>query len=135
MSARSEMTWIILRSSWQGLRAAGAMGAVAVATIATALFMLGAFGLAVVNMEGLLDDFGRELKITAYLEEGLGEGEAEEMARRVETVEGVEFVTFTGKEEALEHFRGMAGGAALLEGLESNPVSYTHLPLPTICRV
>ena len=61
MSARSEMTWIILRSSWQGLRAAGAMGAVAVATIATALFMLGAFGLAVVNMEGLLDDFGKGL--------------------------------------------------------------------------
>ena len=129
MSARSEMTWIILRSSWQGLRAAGAMGAVAVATIATALFMLGAFGLAVVNMEGLLDDFGRELKITAYLEEGLGEGEAEEMARRVETVEGVEFVTFTGKEEALEHFRGMAGGAALLEGLESNPLPASLLSL------
>ena len=122
MSRGREMTAIVLRSSWQGLRAAGAMGAVAVATIATALFMLGGFGLAVVNMEGLLDDFGRELKITAYLEDGLGEGEADELARRVETVEGVEFVTLTGKEEALEHFRGMAGGAALLEGLEANPL-------------
>nr|MCS5635497.1 permease-like cell division protein FtsX [Myxococcota bacterium] len=114
MKRGQEMTVIVLRTSWQGLRAAGAMGGIAVATIATALFMLGAFGLAVVNMQGLLDDFGRELKITAYLEESLGEAEAEELAQRVETVEGVEFVTRTGKEEALERCRTMAGGAALL---------------------
>lgn len=116
------MTGIVLRSALQGLRGAGFMGGVAVATIATALFMLGAFALVVVNMEGLLDDFGRELEVTAYLEDGLDEAEAEALARRVETVEGVEFVTRTGKEEALERFRAMAGGAALLEGLEDNPL-------------
>ena len=122
MNRGRETAAIVLRSSWQGLRAAGTMGAIAVATIATALFMLGAFGLAVVNMEGLLDDFGRELKITAYLDESLGEAEAEELGQRVETVEGVEFVILVGKEEALERFRAMAGGAALLEGLEVNPL-------------
>ena len=74
------MTAIVLRSAWQGLRSTGLMGGVAVATIATALFMLGAFALVVVNMEGLLDDFGRELQVTAYLEEGLAEGQAEELA-------------------------------------------------------
>jgi cell division transport system permease protein len=116
------MTAIVLRSAWQGLRSTGLMGGVAVATIATALFMLGAFALVVVNMEGLLDDFGRELQVTAYLEEGLAEDQAKELAHRVETVEGVEFVNHVGKDEALERFRAMAGGAALLEGLEGNPL-------------
>jgi cell division transport system permease protein len=116
------MAGILLRSSWQGLRGAGLMGGIAVATIATALFMLGAFALVVVNMDGLLDEFGRELQVTAYLEEGLGEAEAEELADRVETIEGVEFVVRVGKREALERFRAMAGGAALLEGVEGNPL-------------
>jgi cell division transport system permease protein len=116
------MAGVMLRSAWQGLRSTGLMGGVAVATIATALFMLGAFALVVVNMEGLLDDFGRELQVTAYLEEGIEVDAAEELARRVETVEGVDFVTRVGKDEALERFRSMAGGAALLEGLEGNPL-------------
>jgi cell division transport system permease protein len=116
------MTGILLRSSWQGLRGAGLTGWIAVATIATALFMLGAFALVVVNMEGLLDEFGRELQVTAYLADGLSEAEAEELASRVETIEGVESVVRVGKAEALERFRAMAGGAALLEGVEGNPL-------------
>ena len=122
MSRRLEMAGILARTSWQGLRAAGFTGGIAVATIATALFMLGAFALVVVNMEGLLDDFGRELQITAYLEEGLSEAEAEELTLSVGTVEGVEAVAHVSKDEALERFREMAGGAALLEGLEGNPL-------------
>ena len=51
MSRGLEMAGILLRSSWQGLRGAGLTGWIAVATIATALFMLGAFALVVVNME------------------------------------------------------------------------------------
>ena len=122
MSRGLEMAGILLRSSWQGLRGAGLTGWIAVATIATALFMLGAFALVVVNMEGLLDEFGRELQVTAYLADGLGEAEAEELASRVETIEGVESVVRVGKAEALERFRAMAGGAALLEGVEGNPL-------------
>ena len=122
MNRRLEMAGILARSSWQGLRAAGMAGGIAVATIATALFMLGAFALVVVNMEGLLDDFGRELQITAYLEEGLAVEEAEALARGVGTVEGVDAVVYVGKDEALARFREMAGGAALLEGLEENPL-------------
>ena len=116
------MAGILLRSSWQGLRGAGLAGWIAVATIATALFMLGAFALVVVNMEGLLDDFGRELQVTAYLAEGLADAEAEELASRVETIEGVESVVRVGKAEALERFRAMAGGAARREGVEGNPL-------------
>ena len=122
MNRRVEMAAVLLRASGENLRETGLTGGIAVATIATALFMLGAFALVVVNMEGLLDAFGRELQVTAYLEEGLSAAEAEELAARVETVEGVDFVERVGKAEALERFRAMAGGGALLDGLEGNPL-------------
>jgi len=122
LNRRVEMAAVLLRASGENLRETGLTGGIAVATIATALFMLGAFALVVVNMEGLLDAFGRELQVTAYLEEGLSAAEAEELAARVETVEGVDFVERVGKAEALERFRAMAGGGALLDGLEGNPL-------------
>lgn len=113
---------ILGRSAIQGLRGATVTAAIAVVTIGIALFLVGAFGLTVVNMEGLLDRFGQSLSVTAYLEDEVEDEDAVEIAERVATIEGVSRVAVVGRGEALERFRDIAGGAALLEGLEDNPL-------------
>lgn len=113
---------IILRSAIRGLQSAAGTALLSVATIAIALFLVGAFALTVVNMEGMLERFGRDLQVTAYLDPDLEEGQEVAIAERVATIEGVSNVAVVGRAEALERFREIAGGAALLDGLEENPL-------------
>jgi cell division transport system permease protein len=110
-----------VRTSVRGLLASPITSGVAVLTIAVSLILAGAFALLIQNMEELLDRFGSDLHLTAYLEESTSPAEQAELARLAGTVEGVASVRLVSKEEALERFRSGAG-AALLEGLEENPL-------------
>lgn len=113
---------ILVRSAIRGLQTSAVTSGIAVLTIAVALFLVGAFALVVVNMEGLVERFGRELQVSTYLEEGLDEAEQIALAERVATIEGVARVELVDKDEALLRFREIGDGAALLEGLEENPL-------------
>jgi len=111
------------RSALRGLRASPITSAVAVATIGVSLVLVGAFALLLQNMESLIERFGDDLHITAYLDDGLPESERVLLTSRVGTVEGVSEVRFVSREEALERFReGIGRGGALLEGLDENPL-------------
>jgi cell division transport system permease protein len=111
------------RSALRGLKASPITSAVAVATIGVSLVLVGAFGLLLQNMESLIERFGDDLHITAYLDDGLPDAERAQLAARVETVEGVAEVRFVSPEAALERFReGIGRGGALLEGLGENPL-------------
>jgi cell division transport system permease protein len=112
-----------VRTALRGLRASPVTSAVAVATIGVCLVMAGAFALLLQNMEELLEGFGDDLQVTAYLEEGLAAPTRRELERLVATVEGVESLRLVTKEEALERFRaGVGRGSSLLEGLGENPL-------------
>jgi cell division transport system permease protein len=112
-----------LRTTLHGLRASAVTSAIAVATIGVSLVLVGAFALLVANMEELLDRFGEDLHVTAYLEDGLPEAERQELLALVRTVEGVESVRIVSEEEALERFQsGVGRGEALLAGLDENPL-------------
>jgi cell division transport system permease protein len=111
------------RTALRGLATSPVTSTIAVATIGVSLVLVGAFTLLLRNMEELIDEFGAELHVTAYLEEGLPASEQAELARVVATVEGVSEVRSVSKEEALERFRqGVGRGASLLEGLDENPL-------------
>ena len=112
----------LLRSGILGLRNSSGTAAIASVTIGIALFLVGAFALAVINMEGMHERFSQKLTVTAYLEADVQQGAAVEIAERVALAEGVERVAVVGRDEALERFREMSGAAALLEGLEENPL-------------
>ncbi|MAJ60163.1 MAG: hypothetical protein CBC48_09305 [bacterium TMED88] len=112
----------LFRSGIIGLRSASGTALISAATIGIALFLVGAFALAIVNMEGVQERFSQKLSVTAYLENDVDDESALQIAERVATVEGVEQVAVVGRDEALERFRRMAGGASLLEGLEENPL-------------
>ena len=113
----------LVRSAVRGLGASPVTSSVAVATIGVSLVLLGSFGLLLRNMEELLDRFGDDLHVTAFLEPGLSAAERSDLASRVATAPGVEHVRLVSEEEALERFRRDVGtGSALLEGLDENPL-------------
>jgi cell division transport system permease protein len=112
-----------LRTALLGLRASPMTTAIAVATIAVTLLLAGAFLLLVSNMERLLDRFGEDIVVSAYLEAGMSADEQRALAERVRTAPGVESVRLVTEEEAMRRFReGSAGQVSLLEGLDENPL-------------
>ncbi len=113
---------VLVSNALRGIRQASTTSLLSVLTIAVVLILVGSAALLVENMSGLLDEFGAELSLTAYLDEGV-EGEAlAALALRVGQAPGVARVETIDKAEALARFERIAGGAALLEGLEENPL-------------
>jgi cell division transport system permease protein len=111
------------RTAAEGLRSSPFTSVVAVATIATTLLVIGAFGLVLKQMGGLVEGVGDELTITAWLADPLSDGEARELATRVSTLAGVASVEVVTREEALRRFESAAGDrAGLLDGLVENPL-------------
>jgi cell division transport system permease protein len=111
------------RTAQRGLVASPVTSALAVSTIGISLVLVGAFALLLFNMEGLLERFGGNLHVSAYLEAGLTPERQRALATMAGTVEGVAEVRLVTEEEALERFRkGVARGAAFLEGLDENPL-------------
>jgi cell division transport system permease protein len=113
---------IAISNSLRGIRAATTTSSMAILTIAIVLVLVGSASLLVGNMAGILDEFGAELQLTAYLEEGLSVEVQRELTERVSAAPGVDHVTFVSKEEALARFERLAGGAELLIGLDENPL-------------
>jgi cell division transport system permease protein len=113
---------IALSNAVRGIRNASATSALAVGTIAIVLMLVGSARLLVGNMDGILDEVGSNLQVTAFLEPGLSDNDQRGLATRVAGAPGVESVVRVSEDEALERFERLAGGAELLTGLESNPL-------------
>ncbi len=113
---------IAVANAFRGVRQARTTSLLAVLTIAIVLVLVGSASLLVENMRGIMDEFGAELQLTAYLEEPLSQAERAALAERVAAAPGVERVDIVSKEEALERFERIAGGAELLAGLDENPL-------------
>lgn len=116
-------TLYCVRTAVRGLWSSPVTSVVAIATIGVTLVLVGAFALLLRNMEDLLDDFGDDLRVTAYLDVGISPQDQRALAERVAQLDGVESVDEISADEALARFRSSVGGAgALLDGLDSNPL-------------
>jgi cell division transport system permease protein len=113
---------IAFSNAVRGIRNASTTSALAVLTIAIVLVLVGSASLLVRNMDGILEEFGSDLQITAFLTEGIGEDEQRQLATSVAAAPGVERIEMVTKAAALERFERIAGGAELLAGLEENPL-------------
>lgn len=123
MSGLSAQLRHFVRSAWLGLRSGPLPAALAVVTIGVSLFLAGLFALLLSNMSGLLERFGREVRLTAYVDAGLGAEAERALLARVSRTKGVERAEWISPDQALERFRSRLGGdPALLEGLEENPL-------------
>lgn len=111
------------RSALLGLRSSPGPAAVAAATIGVTLLLVGAFALLVSNMERLLVRFGQDIRVSAYLEDGLSPQATRALMAQVRAAPGVEAVELVTKEAALRRFReGTFGRPSLLDGLDENPL-------------
>ena len=113
---------IAFANAARGIRQASTTSLLAVLTIAVVLVLIGSASLLVANMAGLLDEFGSELVLTAYLEPDLAEDRQHALAGRVAEQDGVVSVGLVTREEALVRFERIAGSAELLAGLAENPL-------------
>jgi len=113
---------VLLRTALRGLQTSPLPSALASATIAIALVLVGAFSLALGNMDGLIQRFTQDLQVVVYLDPDLSAERQRELLVSVGAFEGVHSAALVSKEEALERFRTTLGGGELLAGLDHNPL-------------
>ena len=114
--------YYFVRAAFAGLRGSRTTTVVSIATIAVAVIPLGGLWVVTGNMRALLDQFGNELQLTAFLDADLRSDAGRSLAAKASAIPGVERVEFVSQEKALERFRARLGGSALLDALEANPL-------------
>jgi cell division transport system permease protein len=114
---------LFVRTAIRGIASSPVTSGISVVTIGVTLVLVGAFALLLRNMEELLDQFGDDLRVTAYLESDVSGQALRALEDRVLAIPGVEDVEAVSQDEALERFRASVGsGSALLDGLDINPL-------------
>ena len=121
---RTAYKWLLfVRTAIRGIASSPVTSGISVVTIGVTLVLVGAFALLLRNMEELLDQFGDDLRVTAYLESDVSGEALRALEDRVRAIPGVEDVEALSQDEALERFRASVGsGSALLDGLDINPL-------------
>jgi len=122
MSRAFILIGIAFANAARGIRRASTTSLLAVVTIAVVLVLVGSAWLLVGNMSSLLDEFGEELQLTAYLDGDLSEAGQNALAERVSREPGVAKVAVVTQADALVRFEKIAGSAELLAGLDENPL-------------
>jgi cell division transport system permease protein len=121
---RTTYKWLLfVRTAIRGIASSPVTSGISVVTIGVTLVLVGAFALLLRNMEELLDQFGDDLRVTAYLESDVSGEALRALEDRVREIPGVEDVEALSPDEALERFRASVGsGSELLDGLDINPL-------------
>jgi cell division transport system permease protein len=87
-------------------------------TMAITLFVFGGFMLLETNLQKLLNGWGEQIQITAYLHNDLAAHEFSGLLKRVEAIPEVERVRHITRDQAWRDFRAALGAqSGLLEGL------------------
>jgi len=103
-----------------GLWRSKGVNLLAVAIIASALFILGAFLLAATNIQKAVSGWGESLEVTVFLADGARDEDVAALKQEIDDCPLVEGVAYISKEEAGQRFReyfpGLRGVAASIEG-------------------
>ena len=111
------------REAVQGIKNNLLINLIAAGTIAFALLTLGIFMITVINLDRILNEWGKDLQVIVYLDRS---SSAQEIARAGEAITRLpqtHKVTFVSREEALARLKeGLTAQAGLLEDLRDNPL-------------
>lgn len=91
----------IRRNFWIGLAS--------MSTVAISLIIVGISLLVVMNTNYLADQLESEVEITAYLKSDIGLAQAEGLISKVQSISGVDRVTFVNKAQALQELKEQLG--------------------------
>jgi cell division transport system permease protein len=109
--------------AWDEWRHSPGVNLLAVATLASALFLAGLVSLVLGNVERRVEGLRNDVRVQIFLAEGVEEPARLRLERELEAIEGVARVDFVDKEQALDRYRDWAGDMArLAEELTANPL-------------
>ncbi|NFD75663.1 ABC transporter permease [Clostridium botulinum] len=119
--------------SIKGLRRHKTLSTASIATVAATLFILGVFILSIMNVKQAVTEVESKVEATIVLKDDIKTEQEKAIKDKINSVAGVEKVTYESKKDALEKFKKQLGenNKSLAEGLEKeNP-----LPNSIIVRV
>ena len=99
-------------SLWRGRRS----GLLSTATIAIALFVLGAFLVVTSNLERLAEEWSGAAELSVYLDDDIGGADRAAIERDLRSDPAVADVEFVAKDQALETVQGDVSGPGLDPG-------------------
>jgi cell division transport system permease protein len=109
--------------AWDEFRHSRAVNLMAVATLASALFIAGIVMLVVYNIDRRAQGLREELRVEVFLLDAGSEAQREMLQQELAGMPGVRRVEWVSKEQALERYRRWASAeAALVEVLDHNPL-------------
>ncbi|MFN8391528.1 MAG: permease-like cell division protein FtsX [Bdellovibrionota bacterium] len=116
--------WYFIQQGFKTVAALPMSSGITIMTIATSLFLLAGFLLAVQNVGRLVVSAGSTFYVTVYVKEQAPQNEVNDFIRELEGNPRVRSVEYISKDQALEAFRKDLGArSAFLEGIEKdNPL-------------
>ncbi len=112
----------LLRETWLGLRRGGWMNWAAISTIAVLLFLFGISLQASWQFEGLLNQFGNQLEVSAYLDTGIQAADLKPSIAAMPEVAAVEAVSKEAAWTGLIKELGISEINGATKQLEGNPL-------------
>jgi cell division transport system permease protein len=122
----NELRYIIDESALMLERRRGA-NILSIVIMGLSLLILVVFILVTMNIDGVIEKAGEELRVFVYLEEGISKEDSRDIQFRLLGMKGVEEVVFVSREEAMSDFRQSLGdGAGFLDDLADNPLPESY---------
>ena len=111
-----EVFFSLKRNNWMTLASIG--------TVAVSLFVLGMFMLIVMNMNHMASSLESQVQISVYLQDDISDSTKRDIESDINSMQGIESVTYISRDEALDRFRERLGEQKyLLEALgDTNPL-------------
>jgi len=110
-----------IRSGLRGLRMTPLVFALSVTTMAAGLLLLATYMLVVLNLRAVLDRFGHDLAVVAFMEPNAHAPDV--LEKKLAMLPGVHRIRYVSSAEALKRLRKDLGDeASILEDLKSNPL-------------
>ena len=111
-----EVFFSLKRNNWMTLASIG--------TVAVSLFVLGMFMLIVMNMNHMASSLESQVQISVYLQDDISDSTKRDIESDINSMQGIESVTYISRDEAMDRFRERLGEQKyLLEALgDTNPL-------------
>ena len=109
--------------AWDEWRHSPGVNLLAVATLASALFLAGLVMLVISNVEDRVRALHEEISVQVYLDDGVSGAQLGRLRADASALQGVSRVQYVDKAEALRRYREWASDMAdLMEELQANPL-------------
>ena len=111
------------RQAWQNLSQNPWINVITLGTITVSFLVLGLFLVIFLNAQGLMAEWGRRIRVTAYLADSVSGERVSRLAEKVRGFEEVQEVQYRSKDEALRILEDrLQGQRGMLKGLPRNPL-------------